>query len=284
MCDTKLYDRFGLIVGATIGEGTFAKIKLAFDTILNKNVALKIIQEKKTSQLFWKKFLPREIEIIQTLCHSNILHYFDCIHTTHRIIIVMEYAENGDFLDLLNKQKGFSENNAQYYFKQLLSAIEYCHCHGIAHRDLKLENLLLDKHNNLKLSDFGFARFYDMTFELSSTFCGSLAYASPEILSKSPYNPFASDVWAVGVILYAFVYGRLPFDDSSPVRLRNSIKNGPKILSDVIVSDDYINLLKAIFTSASERIKISQIKHFAWLTTKANSRKKKIDFDACSRK
>lgn len=101
MNDTKLWDRFGLVVGSTLGEGTFAKVKLAFSSALNSNVALKIIHKKRASKGFLERFLPREIKIVQQLRHPNIVHHFQYINTTHRAIIVMEYAECGTLLELL---------------------------------------------------------------------------------------------------------------------------------------------------------------------------------------
>lgn len=136
----------------------------------------------------------------------------------HSVLIIMEYAENGTVLDfLMDLNDGLIEAIACKYFKQLISAIDYCHSKNIVHRDLKLENLLLDRFFNLKLVDFGFARKMHANHELSQTFCGSNGYASPEILKSTPYDPKMSDCWAVGVILFAMVFGQLPFDDKNGV-------------------------------------------------------------------
>lgn len=130
----------------------------------------------------------------------------------------MEYAENGTMLDYLTTiNNSLSETEACKYFQQLASAVTYCHSKNVVHRDLKLENLLLDKFYNLKLVDFGFARKVNTSAELSQTFCGSNAYASPEILKSIPYDPKMSDCWAIGVILFAMMYGELPFDDTKGI-------------------------------------------------------------------
>lgn len=133
----------------------------------------------------------------------------------------MEYASNGSLFDLMAERKFLREPEAHHYFCQLINALKFCHDRHVAHRDLKLENLLLTGENCLKLGDFGFARHFDIddaatTFSL--TFCGSNAYISPEILHQKPYNPLSADIWACGVLLFAMVFGDLPFEDSGSIR------------------------------------------------------------------
>lgn len=157
----------------------------------------------------------------------------------------MQYAENGSILDLIHRERRLSESRAAHFFRQILAAVDYCHSQGICHRDIKCENILLDKKEIVKLIDFGFAKLYrpkegkvlenaapiklkvskgllrkrEKDPLLSETYCGSYAYASPEILRGIPYHPMYSDVWATGCVLYAMVHGRLPFDDRDPSKL-----------------------------------------------------------------
>lgn len=133
----------------------------------------------------------------------------------------MEYAPCGSLFELMTVRDVLSESEASNYFCQLINAVNFCHSKYIAHRDLKLENLLLFWKDGLKLGDFGFARYFDVnntTTALSQTFCGSNAYISPEILHQRPYNPLAADIWACGVILFTMVFGNLPFDDSKSIQ------------------------------------------------------------------
>lgn len=131
----------------------------------------------------------------------------------------MEYAANGSLLDVIRKDSVIDEPRARKWFKQLVEAVDYCHKHGVVHRDIKCENLLLNSDFEIKLSDFGFAKgnmkIINGQVPLSETFCGSYAYASPEILKGIPYHPQHSDIWSMGVVLFAMVYGRLPFDDTN---------------------------------------------------------------------
>jgi serine kinase len=156
----------------------------------------------------------------------------------------MQHAENGSILDLIHKERRLPEPRACHLFRQIMSAVAYCHSQDVAHRDLKCENILLDEKFNVKLIDFGFAKCYknvpktvgeekmeqlylekgilpkiEKDTKLSETYCGSYAYASPEILKGIPYDPFMSDVWAMGCVLFAMVFGRLPFDDKDPAKL-----------------------------------------------------------------
>lgn len=139
----------------------------------------------------------------------------------------MQYAENGSLLQLIKKEKYLSEERSKSFFTQLISAVEYIHGMGVVHRDIKCENIVFDKSFTLKLIDFGFARGNMQPVlaggkikpVLSKTFCGSHAYASPEILKSVPYQPQLSDIWAVGVVLYTMVIGRLPFSNETNVNV-----------------------------------------------------------------
>lgn len=216
--------------------------QIAYSNKQRKPVALKIIWKDRASDLFQTHFLPREIEIVKSLKHPNIVQHFQCIETSRRLehytkigcsktvvscifkfrfIIVMEYASEGCLLDLMTNKHSLTENEARNYFRQLISALDFCHSKYIAHRDLKLENLLLFWENRLKVGDFGFSRFFDINDSattFSVTFCGSNAYISPEILHQEAYNPMLADIWACGVILFAMVCGNLPFDDSESIQ------------------------------------------------------------------
>lgn len=252
-------------MGRQIGHGSYAKVKLAFSKDRNTVVAIKIISKFRTPKDYLKNFLPREIDVVRGLQHPNLIQFYQSIETTHRVFIIMEYAENGSLLDLIRTEKKLCEDKARELFKQIVSVIEYIHSKGIVHRDVKCENLLFDKNNVLKLIDFGFARENMLPPKMSETYCGSYAYASPEILKGVPYQPQASDIWAIGVVLYAMVVGRLPFDDSSVRYLLKQVQQKVTFpMSAVELSDEVKALIEKILAPIKIRAGIAEIQADTW--------------------
>lgn len=139
------------------------------------------------------------------------------------IYIVTEFASKGDIFDHLVKTGKMSEPQACHYFAQILSAVKYCHTHGVVHRDLKVENLLLDADSNIKLADFGFSNYYASETSLLSTWCGSPPYAAPELFEGKKYVGPKVDIWSLGVVLYVLVSGTLPFDGPTLMDLRERV-------------------------------------------------------------
>lgn len=265
----------GYIVKETIGTGAFSNVKKAFSKTLNRLVAVKIVSKQKATKDVLNKFLPREIELVRNLKHVNLIRFHECIETTLRFYIVMQYAENGSLLQLIRKEKYLPEERAKLFFSQLISAVEYIHGMGVVHRDIKCENIVFDQSYTLKLIDFGFARGNMQPVlaggkikpVLSKTFCGSHAYASPEILKSVPYQPQLSDIWAVGVVLYTMVIGRLPFSNETNVNvLIKQVSAGPKFPKDRCISDECKYLIQQILRPANVRISIEEMRRHVWLT------------------
>ncbi|GFN90903.1 nuak family snf1-like kinase 1 [Plakobranchus ocellatus] len=160
-----------------------------------------------------------------------------------KIVLVMDYAQGGELYDYLNNMGRLSEWEARRIFRQIVSAIHCCHQNGIVHRDLKLENIILDDVGNVKIADFGMANYYSHTSKLE-TFCGSPLYASPEIVNGRSYYGPEVDVWSLGVILYTLVYGSMPFESNSLVSLKQQISEGdyrqpskPSGIDDTVASE-----------------------------------------------
>lgn len=248
-----LRDR-GYIIQNTLGEGAYSKVKSAYSTRLGRDVAIKCINQIAAPKDFVEKFLPRELQTLPLLRHDNIVRVYEILEASDGYIyIVMESATNGDMLKYVQRKGALTEPEIKKYFWQLCQAVRYCHAKNICHRDLKCENLLLDKNNKLLLTDFGFSKTitYDPSgnASLSSTFCGSAAYAAPEIIQGRPYDPRMHDVWSMGVILYIMTCGHMPFDDSNvrkmlKVQLRNQIQFPPRI--NETISDRLKSLIRRI--------------------------------------
>lgn len=205
----------GLLVRHTLGSGSYSKVKLALclENYSFGKAAVKIIDRSKAPRDFQTRFLPRELAIWPRMIHKNIARMYEMFEDNFRVYMVLEFAENGDVLRFIQKSGAIKGHLARIWINQVCDAVRYLHNQDITHRDLKLENLLLDNAFNIKLCDFGFVKSHSMK-ELSKTYCGSKSYASPEILRGEPYDPKKADVWAIGVILYIFITGKMPFDES----------------------------------------------------------------------
>jgi len=225
----------------TIGKGNFAKVKLAKHIPTGKEVAIKIIDKTQLNPGSLQK-LFREVRIMKTLDHPNIVKLFQVIETEKTLYLVMEYASGGEVFDYLVLHGRMKEKEARAKFRQIVSAVQYCHQKKIIHRDLKAENLLLDSEMNIKIADFGFSNEFVPGNKLD-TFCGSPPYAAPELFQGKKYDGPEVDVWSLGVILYTLVSGSLPFDGSTLRELRERVLRG-KYRIPFYMSTDCENLLK----------------------------------------
>ncbi|XP_022904654.1 testis-specific serine/threonine-protein kinase 3-like isoform X2 [Onthophagus taurus] len=261
-------ENHGYYLGKTIGAGSYATVRLAHSDIHGGDVAVKIVSKYTAPEDYLKKFLPREIEVVKGLKHPNLIRFLQAIETTHRVYICMEYAANGSLLDIIRRDTYIDETRARNWFRQLVDAIDYCHERGVVHRDIKCENLLMDDGFNIKVSDFGFARGHLKNSSgqnvLSETFCGSYAYASPEILKGVPYHPQFSDVWSMGVVLYAMAFGRLPFDDTNYSLLLKQVSNKVTFPREPKVTTSCRTLISKILAPLKVRLRVSGIRNDPW--------------------
>ncbi|KAM6961052.1 MAP/microtubule affinity-regulating kinase 3a isoform 3-T3 [Aplochiton taeniatus] len=225
----------------TIGKGNFAKVKLARHILTGREVAIKIIDKTQLNPNSLQK-LFREVRIMKILNHPNIVKLFEVIETERTLYLVMEYASGGEVFDYLVAHGRMKEKEARAKFRQIVSAVQYCHQKHIVHRDLKAENLLLDADMNIKIADFGFSNEFTMGSKLD-TFCGSPPYAAPELFQGKKYDGPEVDVWSLGVILYTLVSGSLPFDGQNLKELRERVLRG-KYRIPFYMSTDCENLLK----------------------------------------
>jgi len=187
----------------------------------------------------------------------------EVIETPDKVMLVMEYAATGDLLDYINRNGSLSEDEACKLFRQMLAAVKYSHDKGVIHRDLKCENMLLDGDGDIKVSDFGFAISIPNHDARLNTHCGSYAYAAPEILMGEKYDGRASDVWSMGVILYAMTCGRLPYDDKSMKVLMAGIRR--KLTMPRSMSESLRDLVPRLLTvDAATRITMREALEHPW--------------------
>ncbi|NXW55062.1 NUAK2 kinase, partial [Eurystomus gularis] len=218
----------------TLGKGTYGKVKKARERS-GKLVAIKSIRKDKIKDEQDLVHIRREIEIMSSLNHPHIIAVHEVFENSSKIVIVMEYASKGDLYDYISERQRLTEQEARHFFRQVVSAVYYCHKNGIVHRDLKLENILLDANGNIKIADFGLSNVYQQD-KLLQTYCGSPLYASPEIINGRPYKGPEVDSWSLGVLLYILVHGTMPFDGHDYKTLVKQITSGdyrePTKLSD----------------------------------------------------
>uniref|UniRef100_A0A8C4ZAG1 non-specific serine/threonine protein kinase n=1 Tax=Gadus morhua TaxID=8049 RepID=A0A8C4ZAG1_GADMO len=234
----------------TIGKGNFAKVKLARHILTGREVS--------------RGQGSREVRIMKILNHPNIVKLFEVIETDRTLYLIMEYASGGEVFDYLVAHGRMKEKEARAKFRQIVSAVQYCHQKHIVHRDLKAENLLLDADMNIKIADFGFSNEFTTGNKLD-TFCGSPPYAAPELFQGKKYDGPEVDVWSLGVILYTLVSGSLPFDGQNLKELRERVLRG-KYRIPFYMSTDCENLLKRFLVlNPSKRGTLEQIMKDRWI-------------------
>ncbi|KAI5754995.1 hypothetical protein M8J77_013209 [Diaphorina citri] len=219
----KLKQRFDIV--RKLGQGNYGKVQLGINKETGQEVAIKTIKKCKIETEADLIRIRREIQIMSSVRHPNIIHIYEVFENREKMVLVMEYAAGGELYDFLDQKKVLTEEEARRIFRQIATAVYYCHKHKICHRDLKLENILLDENGNAKIADFGLSNVFTESRFLS-TFCGSPLYASPEIVKGIPYHGPEVDCWSLGVLLYTLVYGAMPFDGSNFKRLVKQISNG----------------------------------------------------------
>lgn len=232
------------ILEKKIGHGAFSTIELATHDIYKTKVAIKMISKNKMKiDPNFKKCLI-EIDTLKHLTHPNIVQLFEVLESEKFMFLVIEYCKEGDLYTILNNKTKFTENEARHYFRQIIRAMIYCHSMGYAHRDLKLENIFLTSFNKIKIGDFGLANLL-VPGELMSTSCGSLRYASPEVINGKKYSGELADVWSCGIILFTFLAGYHPFDDDSYVSILKKIMRNQYVMpSDISI--EAVDLIKRI--------------------------------------
>ena len=255
------------LLNEEIGSGGFAKVVQGIHIPTGEKVAVKIMDK---AQIFSEPLnltrIQREIAILKIVRHRNIIKLYELMETPNKIYLVMEYCNGGELFDYIVSKQHLTERQACRFFQEIINSLEYLHSLNIVHRDIKPENLLLDKINSkitLKLIDFGISNCYSPE-KLLGTPCGTASYAPPEMHKGEEYYGLLSDVWSAGVVLYAMVFGYLPFcEDDEDTNINNIIEGNYEIPEEASpeLADLLVHLLDI---NPLTRYDLEQIKQHPW--------------------
>uniref|UniRef100_A0A672PUK2 Serine/threonine-protein kinase BRSK2-like n=1 Tax=Sinocyclocheilus grahami TaxID=75366 RepID=A0A672PUK2_SINGR len=246
----------------TLGKGQTGLVKLGIHCITGQKVALKIVNREKLSESVLMK-VEREIAILKLIEHPHVLKLHDVYENNKYLYLVLEHVSGGELFDYLVKKGRLTPKEARKFFRQIISALDFCHSHSICHRDLKPENLLLDERNNIRIADFGMASL-QVGDRLLETSCGSPHYACPEVIRGEKYDGRRADVWSCGVILFALLVGALPFDHDNLRQLLEKVKSGVFHMPHFIPPDCQALLRGMIEVNPEKRLTLEAIQKHAW--------------------
>ncbi|XP_059179536.1 serine/threonine-protein kinase BRSK2-like isoform X3 [Physella acuta] len=247
----------------TLGKGQTGLVKLGVHCVSGKRVAIKIVNREKLSESVLMK-VEREIAIMKLIEHPHVLGLYDVYENKKYLYLILEHVSGGELFDYLVKKGRLTPKEARKFFRQIISALDFCHSHNICHRDLKPENLLLDEKSNIRVADFGMASL-QVEGSMLETSCGSPHYACPEVIRGEKYDGRKADVWSCGVILYALLVGALPFDDDNLRQLLEKVKKGVFHIPHFVPMDCQ-NLLRGMIEVDSEkRLTLEEVMRHGWV-------------------
>lgn len=247
-----------------IGLGSFSSVWVAEHVVLHEIVACKVVNKSTLSEGNPIIRFQREIAIHKQINHPFLARFYEFIEEEDNYYLLMEYAENGNMLGYLNNVGRLTETQARIFLMQLVSAIEYLHKEkNIIHRDLKAENVLLDKYDNIRVIDFGLSNVFSASAPSLHSSCGSPAYAAPEMIRGQHYTA-AVDIWSIGVLLYALVTGNLPFEDSNIRKVLHKVTHVEPMYPSYL-TPNLVDLLQRLLNKNQQtRITIDGIKQHPW--------------------
>ncbi|KAM9784363.1 serine/threonine-protein kinase BRSK2-like isoform X2 [Syngnathus typhle] len=252
----------------TLGKGQTGLVKLGVHCITGQKVAIKIVNREKLSESVLMK-VEREIAILKLIEHPHVLKLHDVYENNKYLYLVLEHVSGGELFDYLVKKGRLTPKEARKFFRQIISALDFCHSYSICHRDLKPENLLLDEKNNIRIADFGMASL-QVGDSLLETSCGSPHYACPEVIRGEKYDGRRADVWSCGVILFALLVGALPFDHDNLRQLLEKVKSGVFHMPHFIPPDCQALLKGMIEVNPDKRLTLEAIQIHAWYQSGRN--------------
>ncbi|WOL08636.1 CBL-interacting serine/threonine-protein kinase 5-like [Canna indica] len=260
-------------MGRLLGKGTFAKVYYGRDLRTGESVAIKVIhkdQIRREARMMDQ--IKREISVLHLVRHPNVVELREVMATKSRIFFVMEYVRGGELFAHVARGP-LSEDQARRYFRQLISAVDFCHSRGVSHRDLKPENLLLDHNGDLKVSDFGLSALPEQLRQdgLLHTQCGTPTYVAPEVLRRRGYDGAKADLWSCGVILYVLLAGFLPFQDESLMRMYCKVLKAEYQIPPWFSNDARRLISRLLVADPEKRMSVPAIMRHQWLKAESCS-------------
>ena len=255
--------------GRVIGRGAFGKVNIGLNILTGRIVAIKSFNKKNLINESSKNKILYETNLMRGLCHPSVTKILETFECENYMLIIMEYISGGNLQNFVKKRRKLCEKTAKILFRQIIQGIRYIHSKGIVHRDIKLENILLDLNNIIKICDFGVGKLIKPNTILKDQ-CGTPVYMAPEILRGNGYKGFPVDIWSAGVALYIMLSGTLPFNKDKEHDLEYSIlNNNIKEIKDI--SDEGNHLLKNILEKdPNKRYTCNQILEHPWLNSNLN--------------
>ena len=250
--------------GRVIGRGAFGKVNIGLNILTGRIVAIKSFNKKNISNEKAKKKILYETNLMRGLYHPAVTKILETFETDKYMLIIMEYISGGNLQNFVKKRRKLCEKTAKILFRQLIQGIKYIHSKNIVHRDIKLENILLDLNNIVKICDFGVGKITEKGHKLLDQ-CGTPVYMAPEIIQGDGYEGFPVDIWSAGVALYIMLSGNIPFNRDKTHDLQSAIINLPfKKIDDI--SDNANDLLKNILEKdPNKRFTPDQILEHPWM-------------------
>ncbi|CAI5515443.1 unnamed protein product [Closterium sp. Naga37s-1] len=246
-----------------LGAGSFGRVFLMEHRQTGGKVAVKTLKKERIVELGMQDKVRREISILLRVRHPNVIRLYNVVETPKYILLLMEYAENGELFDYITQRGRLTEGEARRIFQQIVAGVEYCHRRMVVHRDLKPENILLDASWTVKIADFGLGNLMTEGHFLRTS-CGSPNYAAPEVISGRFYCGPEVDVWGCGVVLYTLLCGRLPFDEKSHVALYQKIKAGAYSRPTHVTPAVQDLLARLLVVDPTMRATIPEIRRHPW--------------------
>jgi serine/threonine protein kinase len=251
-----------------LGSGSTGETFLATLLAEKRPVAVKVIRKGRLPPRALERAY-REVSFLHQLKHPHICKLIGKVDTPHHLCLVMEHYNGGDLCNLVNSKGKMTEDTARLYFRQLIQAVSYLHINNVLHRDIKLENIFLNKDKKeIVLGDFGLATKWVPSIP-TTEYVGSVNYAAPEVIRREPVVGPPSDVWSCGVVLYTLVTGQLPFEHDVQSKLVRRIVFGRyKHPRSAPVSAPLRNLIQRMLTpDPAARITLSEILQHPWIAS-----------------